>query len=155
MNMRSEQAQSQHLSHAARRSRRSNNRRGATVVEMAIVAPVFFGLVFGLIEFGRVTMINQALSDAARAGCRTACLATTTNAGKVELAARDHLQTFMSGSNNAGVCRITVEPADFTAIERGSDITVHVEVNCSDVTWISGGALGNPVLSGEATMQRE
>ena len=154
--MRSEQTRHQNVFIAAtRRCRRSNNRQGATVVEMAIVAPVFFALLFGLIEFGRVTMVNQALSDAARAGCRTACLATTTDASKAEVAARDHLETFISASGDTGMCRITVQPADFSEIERGDEITITVEVNFSDVSWISSGYLGDPLLGGEATMTRE
>jgi hypothetical protein len=43
---------------------------------MAVVTPIFVLLVFGLIEFGRALMIKQAMTDAARAGSRTATLAT-------------------------------------------------------------------------------
>ena len=57
------------------RRRRKQNRLGATAVEFAVVAPVFFALVLGLVEFGRMTMVKQALSDAACIGCRTASLA--------------------------------------------------------------------------------
>lgn len=154
--MRSEKTRRQSLFFVAtRRWRPSHNRRGATVVEMAIVTPVFFVLLFGLIEFGRVTMVNQSLSDAARAACRTASLATTTDANKCELAARSHLQTFISMAGDTDKCRITVEPADFSEIERGNEITVNVEVNFSDVSWISTGYLGDPILGGEATMTRD
>ncbi len=104
---------------ATRQRRRNHNRHGATAVEMAIVAPVFFALLFGLVEFGRVTMVNQALSDAARAGCRTACLATTIDASKAELAAREHLSTFLSAAGNSGICRFTIQPADLSEVERG------------------------------------
>jgi hypothetical protein len=154
--MRSEQTRRRNVFFfATRRWRPCNNRRGATVVEMAVVAPVFFGLLFGLIEFGRVTMVNQSLSDAARAACRTACLATTTNANKCELAARSHLQTFLSVAGDTDKCRITVQPADFSEIERGNEITINVEVNFSDVSWISTGYLGDPILGGGATMTRD
>ena len=36
-------------------------RRGAAAVEFAIVAPVFFLLVFGMIEYGRMVMVQQVL----------------------------------------------------------------------------------------------
>lgn len=140
---------------ATRQRRRNHNRYGATAVEMAIVAPVFFALLFGLVEFGRVTMVNQALSDAARAGCRTACLATTMDASKAETAAREHLSTFLSAAGDSGPCRFTIQPADLSEVERGTEITIHVEVNFSDVSWISSGYLGDPILGGEATMTRE
>jgi len=45
--------------------------RGTAVVEMAVVFPLFILLVFGLVEFVRMGMVKQALSDAARAGCRS------------------------------------------------------------------------------------
>ena len=137
------------------RQRRKDYRQGATAVEFAVVAPVFFALVLGLVEFGRMTMVKQALSDAACVGCRTATLATTQNANKAETAIRESLEPFMSASGDSSICRITVQPADFSEIERGEEITVNVEVNFSDVTWISLGYLADSVLTGEATMKRE
>ncbi len=50
------------------------NRRGAAAVEFAIVAPVFFLLVFGMIEYGRMVMVQQVITNASReedAGGRT------------------------------------------------------------------------------------
>lgn len=58
-----------------RRKRNANSqeeRAGATLVEMAVVLPVFFMLVFAFIEFGHVFMtihvLNGAAKQAARAG---------------------------------------------------------------------------------------
>jgi Flp pilus assembly protein TadG len=156
MNMRSAQGRYQNAFFVAtRRLRPKNNRRGATAVEFAVVAPVFFALLFGLVEFGRMTMVKQALSNAASAGCRTACLASTQSASQAEGAAREHLRTFMSAANDAGVCRISVEPADLSEIERGNEVTVNVEVNFSDVSWIPTGYLESSILRTEATMKRE
>jgi Flp pilus assembly protein TadG len=46
---------------------------GAAMVEFSLVATlVFFPLVFGLIEFGRVVMIKSAVTAAAREGVRFA-----------------------------------------------------------------------------------
>jgi hypothetical protein len=39
--------------------RKCHDRRGAAVVEFAIVVPVFFVLVFGMIEYGRMVMVQQ------------------------------------------------------------------------------------------------
>jgi hypothetical protein len=61
----------------------------------------------------------------------------------------------MSAANDAGVCRISVEPADLSEIERGNEITVNVEVNFSDVSWIPTGYLESSILRTEATMKRE
>ena len=44
----------------------------AEVVEFAFAAPVLFLIVFGIIEFGRVMMIQNALTSSARERCRKA-----------------------------------------------------------------------------------
>ena len=48
--------------------------RGSTVVEMAMAAAVFFIMIFGIIEFGRLLYTHNALTDAARRGARYAVL---------------------------------------------------------------------------------
>src|SRR3974390_1590511 len=49
-------------------------RRGASAVEFAVVAPFFFLLVLGLIEFGRALMVQHMLNNAARIGARVATI---------------------------------------------------------------------------------
>jgi len=51
------------------RSKR-NNSRGATVLEMALVLPILFMVLFGILEFGRAYNMFQAVTDAAREGAR-------------------------------------------------------------------------------------
>ena len=51
-----------------------STRRGATTVELAVVAIPLFMVVFGSIEFGRAMMSVQTLEEAARSGCRVAIL---------------------------------------------------------------------------------
>jgi Flp pilus assembly protein TadG len=46
--------------------------RGASILEFAIVASIFFTVVFGVIEFGRLFWTHSALRDAARRGARYA-----------------------------------------------------------------------------------
>lgn len=59
--------------------RRQHERRGASVVEFALVAPVFFMLMIGIIEVGRALMIQQVLINASRVGARQAALLNTTS----------------------------------------------------------------------------
>ena len=56
----------------ARRSQRV--RPGAAAVEFALVAPLLVMLVLGMIEFGRMMMVEQILTNAAREGARKAVL---------------------------------------------------------------------------------
>ena len=54
--------------------KRLKGQRGSTMAEFAIVAGVFFMIVFGIIEFGRLLYTHNALTDAARRGARYAAL---------------------------------------------------------------------------------
>jgi hypothetical protein len=47
---------------------------GSTVAEFAVVATIFFAMIFGIIEFGRLLYTHNALTDAARRGARYAVL---------------------------------------------------------------------------------
>jgi Flp pilus assembly protein TadG len=46
------------------------NERGATIAEFAVVALLFFTILIGIIEFGRLLYIHNALTEATRAGAR-------------------------------------------------------------------------------------
>ena len=52
----------------------SGNQKGSTVAEFAVVAGIFFMIIFGIIEFGRLLYTHNALTDAARRGARYAVL---------------------------------------------------------------------------------
>lgn len=51
---------------------RNHRVRGQAVPEFALVAPIFFLLLFGVIEAGRLVFFYEALSNATRAGARYA-----------------------------------------------------------------------------------
>jgi len=63
---------------------RENRRgeRGTTMAEFAIISAVFFMIIFGIIEFGRLLYTHNALTDAARRGARYAVLHHETVADK-------------------------------------------------------------------------
>src|SRR5947207_5936953 len=97
------------------------SRRGAAIIEFALLAPVLFMLVLGMIEFGRVLMVAQLLTDAAREGGRLAVVAGS-NTDKVT-------STVDSFLTNAGVngAHTSVSP-DPSAANQGDSITVTVTV---------------------------
>ncbi len=64
------------MRHGPRRETRK--RRGATLVEFAVVLPLLLAILMGIIEFGWVFMVRQTLTNAAREGCRTAVLKAST-----------------------------------------------------------------------------
>jgi hypothetical protein len=60
------------------RNCRCADRRGAAMVEFALVCPLFLLLLGGIIEFGQAFRIQHALSNAARRGARSAIVEGTT-----------------------------------------------------------------------------
>src|SRR5512141_953817 len=48
--------------------------QGTTMAEFALISAVFFMIIFGIIEFGRLLYTHNALTDAARRGARYAVL---------------------------------------------------------------------------------
>ena len=71
--------------------RRQRGRPGAAAVEFALVAPLLVMLVLGMIEFGRMMMVEQILTNAAREGARKAVLPGVTKT-QVESAVDSYLQ---------------------------------------------------------------
>ena len=84
-------------------------RRGAAVVEFAIVVPIFVLLVFGMIEFGRMVMVHQLLVGAAREGARQAIVNGAT-AVDVEQTVRNYLTATSIDGQEASVT-VTPDPA--------------------------------------------
>jgi Flp pilus assembly protein TadG len=125
-------------------------RRGAAAVEFAIVAPLFFLLVMGMIEYGRMVMVQQVITNASREGARRAVLdgATTT-------AVQSTVTSYMTSSSISGAT-ITVTPNPPSSAASGSPITVTVSIPFSQVSWLpSPMYLGAKTLSATTVMRRE
>lgn len=65
-------------------SNQKQSERGTTVAEFAVVALLFFTIIIGIIEFGRLMYINNALTDATRRGARFAVLHQEANIADVK-----------------------------------------------------------------------
>jgi Flp pilus assembly protein TadG len=129
-------------------------RRAAAALEFAIVAPVFFFLVLGIIEVGRGIMVQQLMIHAARQGCRTAILPGNTNT--------DVSNTVAGTLSPLGITtdKITVQVNNTTAnastAQSYDEITVIVSVAASDVTWVPGGTfLSGATIQSQYTMRRQ
>ncbi len=60
-----------------KRSGTGTRRRGAALVEFAVVTPVLLAILFGIMEFGQLFRVRQTAQHAAREGCRMAVLQST------------------------------------------------------------------------------
>lgn len=127
-------------------------RRGAAAVEFAVVAPVFLLLVFGMIEYGRMVMVQQVITNASREGARRAVLDGATTA-EVNTTVTSYLE---SASIDGDDATITVTPNPPTNAGFGEPVTVTVAIPFDQVSWLpSPMYLGGTNMSATTVMRRE
>jgi len=132
-----------------KRSRR-RERRGVALVEFAIVAPLFFLLVLGIIEFGWAMMAQTILTNAAREGARTGSLDGTQ--------LTDVTNSVDSYLNAAGLPSVTptVSPNPPSNATAGQNVTVTVNLPFSQISLVPVPQwLGNVTLTATSVAQRE
>jgi Flp pilus assembly protein TadG len=138
-----------------RSRRRGLTRRAVTAVEFAVVAPVLFMMILGLIEVGRACMVNELLTEAARQGCRIGIIEGTSSA-TIQNAATNYLS---SVGINGETASVVINDAAANSIEASTmpaytEITVQVSVPASSVTWTPTWFLSG-TISSQYTMRRE
>ena len=137
-------------------------RRGAALVEMALVLPIFVSVVLGIVEFGRAMMVAQLLTNASREGARMGAMDATTNTEVI-----DSVKDFVSRSAGVNASHvsvsITVEPAagnpnpsGQVANARTRDlVTVQVQVPFDRVSYVTGNWLNGRSLTAQTSMRHE
>lgn len=119
-------------------------------MEFAIVAPVFFLLIFGMIEFGRMVMVQQVITNGSREGARLAVLDGATTA-EVTTAVDDYLQSAAVSS-----AAVTISPDPPSSAGYGDPVTITVSVPFDQVSWLpSPMFIGGSTLSATTVMRRE
>jgi Flp pilus assembly protein TadG len=113
-------------------------RRAAAAVELAVVTPVLLTMLFGIIEFGWMFTVRQALVTATREGARTAVLPGSTTADVVNRVTEFLQPLGLTGYTTTVQEGGTGEPSG----------TVTVAIPYANVTLVSGYFGG---LTGELT----
>ena len=132
------------------RVKRRTSRRGASAVEFAIVAPIFFMVVLGIIEFGRMAMVQQVITNAAREGARVGILDGSTYA-TVDAKVRQYLN---ASAIKGGKVKVVPDPPSSAGFDQ--PVTVTVSIPFDDVSWLPAPFfIKKTVLSAEAVMRRE
>jgi Flp pilus assembly protein TadG len=110
----------------ARATRVRRSRWAAAAVEMAIVTPILLTMLFGIIEYGWVFTVRQALVTAAREGARTAALP-----GSTEDEVRDRIAQYLTplGLTTYAVALTHPQPDNPTEV-------VQITLPYSDVTLL-------------------
>jgi Flp pilus assembly protein TadG len=135
----------------------ADSRTGAAAVETALVLPLFFLIVFGVIEFGRAFMVAQLLTNAAREGARAAITAGSTNTAitdKVKTLVNDYVGVSKDKVN------VTIRVNDSTSAQlanaqRRDMCEVQISLAIGDVTFIPVKFLTGINLKGQAAMRHE
>jgi Flp pilus assembly protein TadG len=131
------------------------NRRGAAAVEFAVVAPLFFLLVFGMIEFGRMVMVQQVITNGSREGARLGVLDDVTRQEVI-----DRVNQYLA---SGGIEGATVDPqyGDESSTNPedagyGEPVTVTVSVPFDQVSWLPTPMfIGGNTLTATTVMRRE
>ena len=110
------------------------SQKGSAVLEMALVLPILLMLLFGVVEFGRVLMVKQAITNAAREGAR---------AGAVDLNDSGALQKALDVTRNylsaSGLDANTTSVVPSFVITGGSDalqVIIEYDYDSLLTSWI-------------------
>jgi Flp pilus assembly protein TadG len=139
-----------------------------TVLEFAIIGPVYLLLVLGIVEWGRVYMVQGQLTEAARQAVRRGVVEGTTTA-QITNTAVSYLQNVGISGDTA---QVIINDGAGNVVEAQNvspftELTVVVQVPLGNVSWIptdvsvyipavgyvSVGPSGS--LQGQFTMRRE
>ena len=128
-------------------ARRRSPRRGATLVEFAITAPVFFLFMLAAFEFGWMNVIRHTADNAAYEAARTAVVPGATAA---EAAAKANSILGVVGTRAA---RVTVSPSTITP--ETEEVTVSIDVPMNRNGLILPRFSSQTVLHSTSTLRTE
>jgi len=119
-----------------------SERRAAAMVEFAIVAPVLFVLIFGIIDFGRVFFLYNNLTNAAREGARQGAVLALNSQSAIQTTVRGRINddsasvatvnvtypgAFPNQSVRVQISSYPFKPVTFLALKTAVRLTVTAE----------------------------
>ena len=123
--------------------------RGAALVEMAVILPVFVLIVLATIEATSMIFLRQTLEIAAYEGARVA-LVPGSDAGNVVAGCNQILD-----ARGVAGTTITVSPSDFDSQPYGTPIRVEVTADCSANSVVSPWFYVGRSTTADVTMMKE
>lgn len=126
------------------------NKRGQSLVELALILPIIVLLLFGTVEFGRVFYSYITITSAVREGAREAAVGKT----DAEIEARIKEAVTLADLDT----RLHISPITPSEGNRTTGVPVKVEIRYEMplIVPLIGEFLPNPVpLTASATMRKE
>ena len=153
--------------HCRRERPRNGQRKGATVVEMAIVLPVFFTFMIGLFEFSHVLMVNNMLTSIAKQAAHRGSFEDTSSADVQAFAAPK-----LNAVSSSGLATMVIKDAsvyenggthdasslpniELSSAESRQLFLVQVEVPYDSIALLPPFWVKNKTLRGISIMRRE
>ncbi len=131
-------------------------------MEAALVLPVFFIAIIGIVEFGRGMMVSQVVTNTAREAARQAILDGSDNVTITKFA-----EDTLAGATGATASDVTVNIALFpragsaavgnslATAEADDLVEIEVSIPYDAISYSTGRYLGGRSLSAKATMRHE
>lgn len=121
------------------RPQKNQRRFAVAAVEFAVVLPIFALMIMATLELGRIVMVREMLSNAARKGCRTGIQRDKGNSD-ITTDAKDVMTDNNVTAADVEVVITVTNPAGTTLANAlgapsGSTISTQVRVKASKVTW--------------------
>jgi Flp pilus assembly protein TadG len=98
-----------------------SDQSGATIIEFALVAPIFFLLILGIIEFGLIGFSQVAIESAVSATAREASIGKSTGGDRVQYV-RTHIRKKLKGLINVDELVITANTVAAGGASQKADI---------------------------------
>jgi Flp pilus assembly protein TadG len=129
------------------RKQQTGKRRGAALVEFALLIPVLLTLLLGIWELGRMVETQQIISNAAREGGRMASTGNLTN-DQVITGVRNYLLTsgLPAAVGNNATITVANKTSNLDAASANQEDQMHVTVtvNYNDVRWTALNLIAGP-----------
>lgn len=121
--------------HTLAKRRRQRDERAAVAVEFALILPILFVLLFGIIQYGLYFWSAQGGASAAREAARRAAVGDMTSCTEFRTHVQDRIDSVGPGSATATVTRTYTNGPGNTdsAVEVGDIVTVGVTFNSIDL----------------------
>ncbi len=132
------------------------NRRGAAMLEAAIVLPFFLLLILGILEFGRAVMLHQITTNACREAARHAITPGAVQANVTNIC-EDYLESanISETGRSIGILDSSGTAASLSSIQPHEEVTVFIDIPFDENSWGLLTWLIGKSLRSEVTMRRE